>query len=104
MIDFFDETGDPGIDYDAKVLGQADRAIVLAPDDPYVYYPKAIDLAMSGRHSEAPAAVAINPNYVLPYRAHAVAENSLGRYEQPKTDVERAMLEAARRGTPPRTF
>ncbi len=31
----------------------ANRAISLAPDDPYVYYPKAIYLALSGRHAEA---------------------------------------------------
>jgi TolB-like protein len=93
--DWFDGWGDPGTDYDAKVLGQANRAINLAPNDPYVYYPKAIYLAMSGRHSEALGAAdagpAINPNYVLLYQVRAIAENSLGRYEQAKTDMERAM-------------
>jgi tetratricopeptide (TPR) repeat protein len=93
--DFFDGTGEPGTGYETKVLGQANRAIVLAPNDPYVYYPKAIYLAMSGRHSEAlsaaDAGLAVNPNSVLLLQPRAIAENSLGRYEQAKADVEQAM-------------
>jgi adenylate cyclase len=93
--DWFNEWGDPGTDYEAKVLGQANRAISLSPADTYVYYPKAIYLAMSGRHREAldaaNAGLAINPNYVLLYEPRAIAENSLGQYEQAKADVERAM-------------
>jgi len=87
--------GEPGTDYEAKVLGQANRAINLAPDDPHVYYPKATYLSLSGRHREALAAadagLAVNPNFVLLYTPRAVAENSLGRYEQAKADVDRAM-------------
>jgi Xaa-Pro aminopeptidase len=53
------------------VLEQANRAINLAPDDPYVYYPKANFLALSGRPSEAvgaaDAVLAVNPNDVLLY-------------------------------------
>ena len=33
MNDHFNGWGDPGTDYEAKVLGQANRAIGLAPDD-----------------------------------------------------------------------
>jgi len=77
------------------VLGQANRAINLAPDDPHAYYPKATYLSLSGRHREALAAadagLAANPNFVLLYTPRAVAENSLGRYEQAKADVDRAM-------------
>jgi TolB-like protein/Flp pilus assembly protein TadD len=93
--DWFNGWGDPGTDYEAKVLGQANRAISLAPADTYVYYPKAIYLAMSGRRREAldaaNAGLAINPNDVLLYAPRAIAENSLGRYEQAKADSERAM-------------
>jgi tetratricopeptide (TPR) repeat protein len=50
---------------------------------------------LSGRAREgsdtADAGLAINPNYVLLYTPRAVAENSLGRYEQAKADIERAM-------------
>jgi adenylate cyclase len=93
--DWFNGWGDPGTDYEAKVLGPANRAISLAPADTYVYYPKAIYLAMSGRHREAldaaNAGLAINPNDVLLYTPRAIAENCLGQYEQAKADVERAM-------------
>jgi tetratricopeptide (TPR) repeat protein len=87
--------GDPGTDYDSKVLAQANRAIALAPDDAHVYYPKAVYLALSGRPNEAlgvaDAGLAVNPNYVPLYIPRAVANNSLGRYEQAKADAERAM-------------
>ena len=95
LNDWFNGWGDPGTDYDTKILGPADRAINLSPNDPYVYYQKAEYLSLSGRHREgldtADAGLAVNPNYVLLYTPHAVAENSLGRYEQAKADVERAM-------------
>ena len=67
--DYFFGWGTPGTDYGAKVLGQANRAIALAPDDPYVYVRKAEYLSLSGRHSEALAAadagLAADPNFVL---------------------------------------
>jgi adenylate cyclase len=87
--------GDPGTDYDAKILGQANRAINLAPDNPGVYEPKARYLGLSGRASEAlgvaDAGLAVNPNDVVLLIARAIADNSLGRYEQAKADMERAM-------------
>jgi tetratricopeptide (TPR) repeat protein len=93
--EYFNGWGEPGTDYEAKVLGQANRAINLTPDDSYVYYPKAIYLTMSGRHSEglaaAEAGLAVNPNDVLLYVPRAVAENSLGRYEQARADIELAI-------------
>jgi len=87
--------GDPGTDYDARILGQANRAIDLAPDDSGVYFPKARYLALSRRPSEAlgaaDAGLAVNPNDVELLRVRALAENSLGRYEQAKDDLKRAM-------------
>ncbi len=87
--------GDPGADYDAKILGPANRAIDLAPDDPGVYFPKARYLGLSRHPSEAlgaaDAGLAVNPNDVDLLIARAIAENSLGRYEQAKADMERAM-------------
>jgi adenylate cyclase len=95
LNDWFNGWGDPGTNYEAKVIGQANQAINLAADDPYVYYPKAQYLALSGRPSEAlsaaDAGLAVSPNDVLLYTPRAIAENSLGRYEQAKADVERAM-------------
>ena len=87
--------GDPGTDYEAKVFGQANRAIALAPDSARGYVAKAHYLNMSGRPSEAlgvtDVGLAINPNFVPLYFPRAVALNSLGRFEQAKADAERAM-------------
>ena len=87
--------GDPGTDYDAKILGPANRAIALAPDNPGVYFPKAQYLGLSRRPTEAlgaaDAGLSINPNDIGLLIARAIAENSLGRYEQAKADMERAL-------------
>jgi adenylate cyclase len=62
-----------------------------------VYFPKARYLGLSRRPSEAlgaaDAGLAVNPNDVLLLIARAIADNSLGRYEQAKAkaDMERAM-------------
>ena len=95
VFDWNNGWGDPGTDYDAKILGPANRAIDLAPEDPGVYFPKARYLALSRRPSEAlgaaDAGLAINPNDVFLLIARAIAANSLGRYEQAKADMERAI-------------
>jgi adenylate cyclase len=87
--------GDPGTDYEAKALGQADRAIALDPNDVQAYSIKANYLNQSRRPSEAldvaNAGLAINSNWVGLYFQRAIAENSLGGYEQAKADVVRAM-------------
>ena len=87
--------GDPETDYDAKILGPANQAINLAPDDPRSYFPKAQYLGLSRRPSEAldaaNAGLAINPNDVGLVIARAIAENSLGQYEQAKADMARAI-------------
>ena len=95
FFDFINGWGDPKTDYDTKLLGPANRAMHLAPDDPNVYSIKAIYLALSRRADEAlgpaDAGLALNPNDPYLYQARALAENSLGRYEQAKADVERAI-------------
>jgi adenylate cyclase len=65
-----DPKTDPKPDYEAKILGQADRAIALDPNNARAYIPKALYLSdMSGRYTEAlgvaDAGLAINPNFVL---------------------------------------
>jgi adenylate cyclase len=95
VFDWLNGWGDSGTDYDIKILGPADRAINLAPDDSGVYFPKAQYLGLSRRPSEAldaaDAGLAVNPNEVGLLIARAIAENSLGRYEQAKADMERAI-------------
>ena len=44
--------GNPETDYDAKVIGQADRAIALAPDTIRAYWTKTMYLYMSRRYDE----------------------------------------------------
>jgi adenylate cyclase len=82
-------------DYEAKVLGQANRAIALAPDNMRAYWVKCEYLNTSRRPNESLAAantgLAINPNYAPLLAARGNAESSLGRFEQAKSDVQQAM-------------
>jgi adenylate cyclase len=84
----------PQIDYDAKILGQADRAIALTPDNVHAYYAKSIYLFMR-RPNEAlgaaDAGLAVNSNYANLYEARGFAEVSLGRFEQAISDTQQAM-------------
>ena len=85
----------PETDYDAKVIGQADRAIALAPDTMRAYWAKSIYLSISHRFDEAlrtaDAGLAINPNYAPLYAARSIANASLGQFEQAKSDAQQAM-------------
>ena len=85
----------PETDYEAKVLGQADRALALAPSNPWNYTVKSVYLTMTGRPKEglrvADAALAINPNYAAEYAWRSVAESHLHQFEQAKSDLQQAM-------------
>ena len=82
-------------DYEGKVLGQANRAIALAPDNMRAHWVKCEYLNTSRRPTESLAAantgLAINPNYAPLLAARGNAESSLGRFEQAKSDVQQAM-------------
>jgi adenylate cyclase len=84
-----------GTDYEAKILGQADRAIALAPDNMWAHNVKSLYLTSSQRPNEglsaAEAALAIKPDDPPLYRARGNAELVLGRYEQAISDVEHAI-------------
>jgi adenylate cyclase len=85
----------PETDYEAKVLGQADRAIALAPRTAWNYSTKSVWLTMTGHPKEglgvADAALAINPNYAAEYSYRAYAETALNQFEQAKSDLQQAM-------------
>jgi adenylate cyclase len=85
----------PETDYEAKILGQANRAIALAPNTQWNYSTKSVYLTVSGRPQEglrvADAAIAINPNYAAEYTYRGSAETALGQFEQAKSDVQQAM-------------
>jgi tetratricopeptide (TPR) repeat protein len=93
--DYINGWGDPGVDYEAKVLAQADKAIAQAPDNVRGYSVKGSYLSMSRRPREglaaADAGLAINPNFVTLFVSRSLAELSLGRYEQAKADAQLAM-------------
>ena len=86
----------PEIDYDGKVIGQADRAIALAPDTMRAYLSKSGHLSSSRRRFDeslrtADAGLTINPNYAPLYAPRSVSNSALGRFEQAKSDAEQAM-------------
>jgi adenylate cyclase len=85
----------PETDYDAKILGQADRSIALARDQTYAYSTKSVYLALSLRPNDAvrvaDAGLVINPNSALLYAQRGIAESYLRQFEQANSDVEQAM-------------
>ncbi|HEY1454294.1 MAG TPA: FlgO family outer membrane protein [Roseiarcus sp.] len=95
LNEYFFGWGDPGTDYEAKVLGEADRAIALAPDNVRGYLVKASYLNLSRRPREglavAEAGLAVNPNFAPLLVPKSAAELSLGRFEQAKADAQQGM-------------
>jgi TolB-like protein/Flp pilus assembly protein TadD len=95
LIEYAYGWANPETDYEAKIAGQADRAIALAPRTPWNYSAKVNWLSMTGRAKEglrvADAEIAINPNYAAAYSYRAVAETNLGQFEQAKADLQQAM-------------
>jgi adenylate cyclase len=86
---------EPGVDYDAKVIGLADRSIAIAPDDARPYFAKSLYLT-NGNHPveglrAADAGLAVNPNDALLHAARGLAENYLGHFEQGISEVGQAM-------------
>jgi tetratricopeptide (TPR) repeat protein len=84
-----------GADADAKILGQLDRAIALAPENLWAYEVKSEYLALSQRPREAlsaaDAGLTINPNSAHLHKTRGLAENYLGRFEQAKADLLQAI-------------
>ncbi|MGA8582639.1 MAG: adenylate/guanylate cyclase domain-containing protein [Roseiarcus sp.] len=80
---------------DARIIDPADRAIALAPDDMRAYVAKSFYLAVTGRAFEAlrsaDSGLTINPNSAPLLDARTLAEIVLGRFEQAKSDSQRAM-------------
>ena len=96
FVEYFNGWTDPQIDYEAQILGQANRAIELAPNNVRAYFAKGWYLTLvAHRYSEAlgvtDAGLAINPNFVPLFGPRLDAENSLGRFEQATVDAQRAM-------------
>jgi adenylate cyclase len=84
------------VDFDAKILGQADRSIAIAPNDPDPYNTKSLYLSYVLHRTEeglraANAGLALNPGSALLYHASAVAKNQIGMYAEAKSDVLHAI-------------
>jgi adenylate cyclase len=94
VIDYWLGWGNADTDYEAKIIGQADRAISLS-QNLYAYAMKAYFLGLTGRLAEAVrvagAGLEINPNYAELYAARAHAETALLRFDQARSDLQRAM-------------
>jgi adenylate cyclase len=83
-------------DYDATIIGLADRAIALDRSNIHAYRTKGQYLATSGRPEDAvrtvDAGLAIDPNAAGLLATRGTAEDYLRRFEQAKSDVQQAML------------
>ena len=95
MVDYLYSWSPAGTDYEGKIIGQADRAIALAPDDPRAYYAKSVYLRMTHRENEAiqvaDDGLAVNPNSNQLYGGRGQAEVALGRFDQAISDAEQAI-------------
>jgi tetratricopeptide (TPR) repeat protein len=87
--------GNSGTDYDDKILGPLDHAIVLAPNYDISYEFKSYYLAASHRSDEAfsaaDAGLAVNPNNPYLYAARAGPQISLGHFDQGKSDLQQTI-------------
>ena len=96
MIDKVYDWTNPDVDYDAKIVGQADRSIAIDPNDPVPYYVKSIYLsfvlhrAAEGQRA-ADAGLALNPNSALLYFASGMRKNQLGMFAEAKSDMLHAI-------------
>ena len=95
MADYLYGWSPAGTDYEGKIIGQANRVIALAPDDPRGYNPKSLFLRMTHRENEsiqvANNGLATNPNSPQLYTARSQAEVVLGRFDQAISDAEQAI-------------
>ena len=86
---------DPNVDYDAKVVGLADRSIAIAPEEARPYATKSLYLTSVKHPAEglraADAGLAFNPNDALLHAARGLAEDFLGHFDQGLSEVKQAM-------------
>jgi adenylate cyclase len=86
---------DPNVDFDAKVVGLADRSIAIAPEEARPYATKSLYLS-NGNHPveglrAADAGLAVNPNDALLHAARGLAKDYLGHFDQGISEVNQAM-------------
>jgi adenylate cyclase len=84
-----------GIDYYAKIVGQADRALALAPNTGAAFFAKSGYFVDIGHYnaalSIANAGLAVNPNGAGLYYIRSLAELGLHQFDEAESDVRSAM-------------
>jgi adenylate cyclase len=95
FIEFANGLESPEIDLETKIVAQADRAIALAHGYDRAYYAKSVYLSFTRRLNEALSTantgLTFDPNSPWIHGARAVAEISLGLFEQAKSDSQQAI-------------
>ena len=96
LVEFSFGARDPNFDYEAKILGQANKAIAADRGNVYAYETKSLYLALTSRPAEAlrvaDAGLSINPNSALLLATRSVADIYSRRFQQAKLDIEQAIL------------
>ena len=96
MIDKVYDWTNPDVDYDAKIVGQADRSIAIDPDDPLPYFAKSFYLSLVLHRPEeglraAVAGLALNPGSAFLYYASGMGKIQAGMFAQAKSDILHAI-------------
>jgi adenylate cyclase len=96
MIDRVYDWTNPDIDYDAKIVGQADRSIAIDPNDPLPYFAKSFYLSFVLHRPEeglraADAGLALNPGSAFLYYASGMGKIQAGMFAQAKSDILHAI-------------
>jgi adenylate cyclase len=95
LIEYYYGWDNAETDYDAKILGPADRAIALNRSAWRGHTLKGVYFFLSGRPNEAVRAanvgLAVSPDLPVLYSVRAGGEISLGQLEQAKSDLQHAM-------------
>jgi adenylate cyclase len=85
----------PETDYDAKILGHADRSIALDTNNTQAYVAKGHYLLTSSRPHDAlraaDAGLSVDPNSAPLHAWRSIAETYLGQFDKAKSDVLQAM-------------
>ncbi|CAN5372041.1 adenylate/guanylate cyclase domain-containing protein [soil metagenome] len=95
FVDYFYGWRPEITDYDAKVWGQADRAISLDPNNMAAYIAKTFYLNGTHRAGDglrvADQGLAIDPNNAALYNVRGYSKINLGQFDEAKADILKAM-------------
>ena len=96
MIDKVYDWTSTDVDYDAKIVGQADHSIAIDPNDPVPYYVKSLYLSYVLNHTDegrraADAGLALNPSSALLYFVSGVGKLYAGMFAEAKSDILHAI-------------